>query len=134
MGTAIPDIEYMLLPGALNGLYDKQTHTIYIDPRLDPPTTRATLVHELVHAERGDTACCDAWFHAKQELTVERAAAMRLISTDDLIAGVRETSDDRHLAAILEVDLDMLHTRIGILTEAERRVIEEEVTRLGRTA
>lgn len=134
MGTSHTEVIYRHLPGDINGLYDHHTNTIIIDPRCDPATQRSTEEHERVHAERGDTCCEDDWFEAKQELTVERLAALRLISIPALIEGIRECQDDQHLAAWLGVDLDMLRTRLDLLSETEKDIIEEAVDRLERTA
>jgi Zn-dependent peptidase ImmA (M78 family) len=129
-----PNLIYRPMATGLNGYYVLATHTIHINNRYDAATQRATLVHELIHAERGDTACCNQWFEAKQEHAVEREAARRLITVEGLIAGIRETIDDRHLAHWLEVDLDMLHTRLSILSDQEKDRIEETIDHLERTA
>lgn len=128
------DVVYQRLPGDITGLYDRLHNVIIIDPRCDPATRRSTEEHERVHAERGDTACDDEWFEAKQELAVEREAARRLVSVPDLIDGIRWCHDDRELAEWLEVDLDMLHTRFGMLTPDEVAWIEGEIDAMERSA
>lgn len=129
-----PEIIHRPMAIGLNGYFDKATNTIHINTLYDRATQRSTEAHELQHAERGDTACCDPWFDAKQEVTVERAASMRLISAEDLAKAVTESHHVDHIAALLEVDVDMLHVRIELLTTDEWEAISNVVQRRDRAA
>lgn len=122
--TKAEKIEYRLLPGTLAGYYDKARDTIVIDPRLNPQARRSTIEHERVHRERGDGKCLNSWFDKKQELTVEREAARRLISIEAIIDGLLWSQDYNELAEHWDVDIHMATVRLTSLTPVERSHIE----------
>jgi len=113
------------LPDKVRGLYDAVTHTVWLDNRLTRVQRRCTLEHELVHAERGDTALPDPVANAKQEQLVHREASRRLIPIDQLGDALKWTIEARELAECLEVDLPTLQTRLDALGAAERAYLEE---------
>ena len=73
---------------------------------------RCTLVHELIHLERGHSAC--------QPPDVVREAARRLIPVDELAAALAQTRSDLEAAELLWVDVDTLRTRLAFLDDIER--------------
>lgn len=134
MTAATIEVVYQHLPGDITGLYDHETRTIYLDPRCDYATRNSTLSHELKHAARGDTRCDDPWFDAKQELTVERAAAKDLIPFTALESSVLWCMNSHEMADHLDVDHSMLLTRIQTLTPDEHDALRGVVATLERTA
>ncbi|OZC62412.1 hypothetical protein CH267_00745 [Rhodococcus sp. 06-621-2] len=91
---------------------------------------RCTLTHELVHVERGPVPC-DLHLAMREEQTVDRIAAQRLIDLDrliDVLAWNRYRVDDE-TAEELWVDLATLHTRVKNLTDDERGLIDRELER-----
>lgn len=67
---------------------------ILIERALDPDRRRAVLLHELVHLERGTARCqgapCEwAAVVAREEATVNRIVAERLVPEDELLDFVR---------------------------------------------
>ena len=135
MVSTTTDVVYAYLPGDMTGIYDRVLDIIVIDPRCDAATRRSTEAHERVHAERGDGLCEDHWFNAKQERTVEREAARRLIPVHLLEDGLRWCSPHpAELAHYLEVDVDMLHARIEALTDEEKSVLERSLKTVERSA
>lgn len=115
----------------LMGLWDPDTRTIWLDERLTIPERRSTLEHELVHAERGDGPCATGWHHAKQEDSVDREAARRLISLEDLVYGLLRSQDERELAEVLVVDVDTVLTRLATLHPDEQACIERRLESAG---
>lgn len=69
------------LPSGVRGLFLDPPPTIVLDARLSRVDRRATLVHELIHAERGITGC-----ERIDERGVDDEVARRLVPIDDLYA------------------------------------------------
>ena len=109
------------------GCWDPATSTIWLDDRLSAAERRSTLEHELVHAERGDGPCATAWHHAKQEASVDREAARRLIDVDDLVKALLRCLDEREVAEFLCVDVDTVLTRLAFLSPGETRLVERRM-------
>lgn len=84
----------------------------------------STVVHEAIHAERGDGPCATEWHEAKQERAVDIEAARRLIPLDALIDALRWSNRDEEVAEQLDVDLDTLRCRSVNLTSDECVAIE----------
>lgn len=130
MDVLAPDgwvLEFAPLSGRKLGEVCWSTKTITIDPRIPPAAQRCTLVHELVHVDRGPSPAPQ--FDAKEELAVERAAARRLIDIRDLAEAMAESESPGHIAELLEVDTDTLLIRLAYLHPAERAHLRR---RLGR--
>ena len=85
----------------------------------DQAQRRSTLAHELVHDERR-VFPTDRVLRAREELTVERIAARRLIQLDALVDALLWARDARETAAELWVDLPMLVAFVQSMTEEER--------------
>jgi hypothetical protein len=115
------------MPDELMGCWDPATSTIWLDDRLSAAERRSTLEHELVHAERGDGPCATEWHHAKQEASVDREAARRLIDVDDLVKALLRCLDEREVAEYLNVDVDTVLTRLAYLTPGETRMVEQRM-------
>lgn len=103
---------------------------VLLDRRLDERGRRCAISHELVHIQRGDTAC-GGWHGRRQERLVERESARRLITLDDLISALQWSQDERELADELWVDVTTLRARLASLTADEHvelvmRVYSEE--------
>lgn len=87
---------------------------------------RCTLTHELVHDERRIFPQ-DEVLQAREEETVERIAARRLIALDHLVDVLRWTRSTGEVAAELWVDVPMLQALGRSLTDAERAWIDEQL-------
>jgi hypothetical protein len=109
------------------GRYYHEHKAIAIAKDLTQAQRRSALAHELVHAERGDTACCSDWHAGKQERRVEGTAARRLISSERLVDALLWADDERELADVLWVDVEMVRARLAGLSESEKRDIEERL-------
>ena len=77
---------------------------------------RCTLVHELIHLERGHSTCQPP----DVEADVRREAAQRLIPIDELADALTQTRSDLEAAEVLWVDVDTLRTRLAFLDDVER--------------
>ena len=77
---------------------------------------RCTLVHELIHLERGHSACQPP----DVEVDVAREAAQRLIPIDELADALAHTRSELEAAEMLWVDVDTLRTRLTFLDDVER--------------
>lgn len=89
---------------------------------------RSTLAHELVHDERRIYPT-DPVLSAREELTVERIAARRLIHLDRLVDVLCWTRQQDEIAAELWVDVPMLAALVHSLTDDERQQIDAEIER-----
>ncbi|GGB22253.1 hypothetical protein GCM10011489_08050 [Gordonia jinhuaensis] len=69
----------------------------------------------------------DRVLRAREELTVERIAARRLIALDHLVDVLRWTRSTGEVAAELWVDVPMLQALGRSLTDAERAWIDEQL-------
>lgn len=106
------------------GSYDPDTGVIWIGTGLTQAERRSTLAHELVHAARGDTACCTGWHEGKQERRVSEIAARRLIPLTRLVEALLWSMDELELAEELWVDVDTVRSRLATLTPGERAEID----------
>ena len=77
---------------------------------------RCTLVHELIHLERGHSTCRPPGVEAD----VAREAAQRLIPIDDLADALARTRSELEAAELLWGDVDTLRTRLTFLDDVER--------------
>jgi len=84
---------------------------VLLDRRLGRDGRRCALTHKILHIERGDTTCT-GWQGRRQEHTVEREAARRLITIEDLVRGLQWSQDEHELAEELRVDLATLRARM----------------------
>ena len=91
---------------------------------------RCTPAHEIVHLERG-LRDCGQWLH-REEQTVHRTAACRLITVTDLVAAIRDlggADDLGALAQALDVDRETLTVRLAALDQDELRTLRRALTR-----
>ena len=77
---------------------------------------RCTLVHELIHLERGHSTCQPP----DVEADVAREAAQRLLPIDELADALAQTRSEFEAAKMLWVDVDTLRTRLASLDDVER--------------
>ncbi|QRY64487.1 hypothetical protein JVX90_00010 [Gordonia sp. PDNC005] len=88
---------------------------------------RSTLSHEIGHVERDCLVPIDPVLHAREEATVERIAARRLVNVDALVDALRWSRHAPEIAHELWVDVPMLKAFIASLTPAERARIDYEL-------
>ncbi|WP_427130417.1 ImmA/IrrE family metallo-endopeptidase [Pseudarthrobacter sp. S9] len=125
--TTLPKVTYRHLPGDRVGEYDLGKNLIILDPRTSKTTQRCTLVHEMIHWERGDVATGHGWFDARIEHHVEMETARRLISVEELAAAMEWADHPQEVAELLDVDLSVLVRRFGILTFDEAQYLARRV-------
>ena len=77
---------------------------------------RCTLIHELIHLERGHSVCQPP----DVEADVAREAAQRLIPIGELADVLTQTRSELEAADLLWVDVDTLRTRLAFLDDVER--------------
>lgn len=116
-------IRWRRLTGRL-GWTHWDSRTTYLDPDQDGPQERSTGAHEVVHIERGPVP--EGW-EEWEERIVDRIAACRLISLDDLVDGMVWAYDIEELAVVLWVDEATVRARLAALTEAEGREIQRRL-------
>lgn len=117
-------LEWDQLPEGISGEINWPTHTITVDPRLSQAQRRCTLAHELEHIASGPAP---HWERDRDEVRVERAAARRLVSLEELVDAARWTQRPEELAEELWIDADMLNALIDGLTPEERATVEEAI-------
>lgn len=110
------------LPGRQLGETDFDAQTITLDKRLRQATRRCTIAHELEHVARGP-APEDPILLAKEEESIDRAVARRLIPFPKLEAAIRWSRDPHEIADELWVDLPTLEARIRGLHPSERAAL-----------
>lgn len=92
------------------------------------PAYFVALLHELIHAERGDIPCADPVSEAQQELVVAKETARRLIDIRRLADVAVAYPDDPHrVAEELDVDYDTLATRVQWLHPSERHYLRRRL-------
>lgn len=112
------------LPGRLWGV--QSGNRIWLCRRLNQARRRCTLTHEIVHLERGPVPTDPAGL-AREERTVSRLAARRLITTEQLAAALSWTRDPHQLADELWVDLPTLRARMDALDPVEVADLEHRL-------
>lgn len=125
--TTLPKVAYRQLPGDRVGEFDWRENLIILDPRTSKTTQRCTLVHEMIHWERGDVATGHGWFDARIEHHVEMETARRLICVEDLAAAMEWADHPQEVAELLDVDLPVLARRFSILTFEETQYLGKRV-------
>lgn len=105
-------------------------HRIEINQRLLGAERRCTLAHELVHDERRIWPA-NRVLRAREEETVERIAARRLIAIDQLVDVLCWTRHTGEVAEELWVDVPMLTALVASLTDVERAWIDAQLEERG---
>lgn len=117
-------IDFARLPDSRRGCI--RDGRVTINTADDQAQRRCTITHELVHDER-QVFPRDRVLRAREEATVERIAARRLIMLEQLADTLRWTREPREAAAELWVDVPMLVAFIRSLTDEERRWLGREL-------
>jgi len=104
-------------------LWHPPSRTVILERSLSQRERRCSLAHEIVHVERGDE-CRQA---ARVEVAVHAVAARRLVTLEELVAGLRWTKSPHVLADELWVDVPTLECRVDSLTDHERLWIDERL-------
>lgn len=115
-----PNVVLGDLEQGMCGYFDKGTDTVHINKALTMRERRCTLVHELIHRERGHDPANTLAEHTAREVSVEWETARRLISFPALLWAMTRHLECHRSADALEVDAHMLITRILAMTPAER--------------
>ena len=121
-----PHLQLLHAPIAERGRYYHRLRTIVLRTGMLLVEQRATLWHELVHADHGDgPGDCGN----KREQRCEREAARRAIEIDDLVAALLWTTDEHELADELKTTVEQLRCRLDHLHPAERGLIRRALSR-----
>lgn len=123
----MPWLSVVRAPLRERGRYYREHEAVLIRHGLRGGEYNATLVHEAIHAERGDEPCVTPELEARQEAAVSREAARRLISLDALVHHLLWTIEEAELAEDLGVDVEMVLTRLRCLTPQETAYIEGRI-------
>lgn len=105
------------------GRYYHRQRVIFLRRGLLVVEQRATLWHELVHARRGDTGCSEAYFDAKQEISVDREAARWAMPTADLLEAFQAVRSYAEVADTLKTTDRLLKVRLRSLHPSERAAL-----------
>lgn len=128
-------IDHQPLPAGIAGLTDG--HTIWLNPNLTPAGRRCTLAHELIHIERGVIHHLSDVLAAREEHTVDRIAAHRLIHIDALVDAIVWAQGDHDRCSIAidtDVDLATLDVRLRTVTPDEAEAINRALADLEQVA
>lgn len=124
-----PNVVLGDLEAGMCGYYDHATETVHINRALNMRERRCTLVHELIHWEQGHEPVDNLAEHTAREVNVEREAARRLISFPALVWAWTRHMDARRSAEGLDVDMQVLFSRILAMTPAEQVIFDVCATR-----
>lgn len=113
----------------VDGAYDRGRRLVILHPGRTQTAQRSALAEELAHHELGHEPVTDPVETARTELRARRWAAIRLVSFDDLLEAVAVTPYFHEIAEMLEVDPDLLATRVDLCTESEQQLLGEAVAR-----
>lgn len=119
-----PDLLLVRAPIAERGRYYHRLRTIVIRAGLLLAEERATLWHEIVHADRGDEGGCGRRLEGRQERTCTQEAARRAIDLHDLADALIWSDQPAEVADQLKVTEDLLHARLDHLHPAERGYLQ----------
>lgn len=100
------------------GYCDTDARTIVINTQLTARQRRSTIVHEIIHALRGDTDD-----NPEAEAIVARDTARELVPLVALVNALARSSNISDLLDSLDVDHGVLRTRIRNLTDDEASAI-----------
>lgn len=114
----VPIIDYPLR--ADFGRYVPQLGAILIKPRMRAALERSVIAHELVHAERHESATGVPLLDLRMERNADRVASLRLIDEDELLDLMRWSTDPGRWAVELSVTADLLEARVSQLTRTEQ--------------
>ena len=114
------------LPGDLAGLTIWPAGVVALDCRLSQVERRCTICHELVHIERGPVPDDDR-LAAREESTVEREVARRLIELQPLGEALAWSRHISEAADALWVTEDLLRVRLAPLSCTETTSLAERL-------
>jgi hypothetical protein len=115
------DVQWVELPDGVLALGDGET--VWMDRRQRQAQRRSTIAHELEHLSAGDTGCQSP----AVERRIDEVAAAKLVSLDQLAEAIVWAMSEEELALDLWVDVDVVRTRLGSLTEEERDAIDRVI-------
>lgn len=120
----LPDwrVDWCWPPGQGRVIYDHKLIELRHD--LTATAERCVLTHEIVHAERGPFP---RWATAREEETVKREAARRLIPIRALADALAWSQLATEIADELSVDVETLQARLRGLHPAERAFLERVI-------
>lgn len=106
-----PHLQLLRAPIAERGRYYHRLRTIVIRTGLLLVEERATLWHELVHADRGDERC-EGVVHRRNEARCHREAARRSIDIHDLADALAWLDCEHQVAEHLKTTVEYLQIRL----------------------
>lgn len=121
-----PDLLLVRAPIVERGRYYHGLRTIVVRDNLLLAQERATLWHELVHAERGDVPC-EQWAR-HQESGCAREAARRAIDVRDLADALAWSDRLCEIAEELRTTPEFVAERLKHLHPAERGLIARRLS------
>ena len=116
------DLVWANLPAAIAAETDFKSRTVTLDRGLLQAERRCTIAHELTHIERGPTLD-HPWWEAREEAVVDRIAAGRLVTIDDLGEALAWADHHAEVAEELWVDVPTVQARLAGLTRDERHYL-----------
>ena len=117
---------YTLVWGSLphvSGAYVPSIQTIVLDPDETSAAQRSALAEELAHLELAHRPNDDPVETARTEQRARRWAAGRLVDFDRLCEAAAWTDDVCQMAEMLDVDPDLVSTRLAYLSPEERSIL-----------
>lgn len=109
------------LPTSILGITDG--HNIWLQERMTQAERRCTLMHELIHIERGHQGCQPPAIEAK----VEDEVARYLIPISALCKVLPWARNEDEAAEELWVDVATLRARLASLTVEEVQILRESI-------
>lgn len=124
LGRELPDIELVRIPRLPEpARYYHAERVIAVRKGLLLEEERRYLWHEIVHAQRGDTACHMEWLRGKNERSVEREAAQRAMPFSAVEAQLQAAVTWHDFVDQMKVPEPWVRFRLDIAHPAEKVLI-----------
>lgn len=112
------------MPEGVLGYYDHSDGSIHVDAGLDRHSRRLTVTHERFHKLLKHAPCGTPGTRVAREMQVERMTAEYFISFRALLDAYKACSDIGSMALMLNVDCELLYSRLMGLSRLERTILE----------
>lgn len=116
-------VRYVEMTGGLLGTCNWVRRRIYIRRGITLDQKLCIAAHEVLHLQRGPLMCVSEHVRQREEASISRQVAGLLIPLGRLIDALAWSPHLGEQAEMLAVDRFTMRTRLGNLSQAERRAI-----------
>lgn len=124
VGVLVDGVVLGVMPSRVLGYYDHATGLIHADERLDRHQRRLTVTHERFHKFLKHEPVGTPGIRLAREMKVEKMTAEYFIPFRALLDAYIACSDVSALAAMLNVDCELVYARLMGLSKLERLMLD----------